>query len=133
MKEKGRLYVFEGLDGSGKTTLAHALADCLNSAGFECDYFAFPGREDGTLGKLVYELHHNSTELGIKSIKSTSLQLLHIAAHIDAIESRILPVLNKGRYVILDRFWWSTWVHGVVGGVNQRLLQVMINLECVHW
>ena len=66
-------------------------------------------------------------------MNQTSLQLLHIAAHIDTIESKILPALRKGYYVVLDRFWWSTWVYGIVSGADQRSLKAMIELEGIHW
>jgi thymidylate kinase len=130
---RGRLFVFEGLDGSGKTTIAHAFVRRLRSWGWQCDYVAFPGKSVGSLGKLVYDIHHDPRTAGITSVTPTSLQVLHIAAHIDAIESEILPALNAGRCVVLDRYWWSTWVYGVVAGVSKDSLDAMIQVECVHW
>src|SRR6266487_3071410 len=127
-RNKGRLYIFEGPDGVGKTSLSRAFSELLNANGLECDYFSFPGQEPGTLGKHVYDLHHHPVKCGIESIEPASLQLLHIAAHIDAIESRIIPALKKGRYVVLDRFWWSTWVYGLLNAVDKRYLQAMIEL-----
>lgn len=70
---------------------------------------------------------------GVEVLTPTSLQILHIAAHVDAIESKILPALKKGRSVVLDRFWWSTWVYGKVGGVNTKILRAMIRLERIVW
>jgi dTMP kinase len=61
----------------------------------------------------------------VSGLSSASLQLLHIAAHIDAIERRIKPTLGQGRIVILDRFWWSTMVYGAVSGVSEALLRGM--------
>src|SRR5207249_4525469 len=114
MRPIGKLIVFEGPDGSGKTTLSRLFADRARELGVPCDWFAFPGREGGTLGKHVYEIHHNLQTVGVKAINPASLQLLHIAAHIDALEGRILPALKQGRHIVLDRFWWSTLVYGVV-------------------
>jgi thymidylate kinase len=130
---KARLFVFEGLDGSGKTTLSRAFVDYLSAEGVECKYFSYPGNEIGTIGRLVYDIHHDSKSIGVESITPTSLQILHIAAHIDAIESRILPALNSGTTVVLDRFWWSTWVYGRVAGVSPRILRMMIKLEQIAW
>jgi thymidylate kinase len=87
----------------------------------------------GSLGKFIYDLHHDPRTAGIESVNPASLQVLHIAAHIDAIESKILPALNAGRCVVLDRYWWSTWVYGVVAGVSTGSLDAMITLECLHW
>lgn len=130
---KGKLIVFEGVDCVGKSTLAQHLANHLSLEGTPCKYVAFPGREPGTLGSHVYLLHHDQNRFGIKSISSTSLQLLHIAAHIDAIENIILPALVSGYYVVLDRFWWSTWVYGLKDGVAYSSLEKMLDLEINHW
>lgn len=129
----GHLIVFEGPDGVGKTTLAQALVEELARRGARCDYLSFPGRDPGTLGHLVYEVHHDPGKFGIRVMNSTSRQVLHIAAHLDAIETRILPALAEGRTVVLDRFWWSTFVYGIVDGVNRDSLEAMIALELESW
>jgi dTMP kinase len=133
MANVGKLFVFEGPDGVGKTTLASNFAEHIVARGIDCEYMSFPGREVGTLGHHVYELHHDAARFGIASIQPLSVQVLHIAAHIDAIETRILPLLNSGRYVVLDRFWWSTWVYGVVANANRKALAAMIDAERACW
>lgn len=134
LESRGRLIVFEGTDGSGKTTLAHKLTEWLIARGVKAEYHAFPGAENGTLGRHVYDLHHTPFETaGISSIHPTSVQLLHIAAHVEAIESRIRPALAEGRWIVLDRFWWSTWVYGVTGGVPEAALEAMIAVERLYW
>jgi dTMP kinase len=116
----GNLIVFKGPDGAGKTTLARELSRRLGDSGVPCEYVAFPGQQHGTLGRLIYDLHHNPKSYGINNINATSLQVLHLAAHVDAIEGQILPALKAGRWIVLDRFWWSTWVYGSALGVNQH-------------
>ena len=130
---QGRLVIFEGPDGVGKTTLAKALVEQLTRRGMPCEYFSFPGREPGTLGHLVYEVHHDPGKFGVDHMEPASLQVLHVAAHLDAIGRRILPALEAGRSVILDRFWWSTVVYGIVGGVDRGVLDAMIELELNGW
>ena len=34
---------------------------------------------------------------------------------------------------MLDRFWWSTWVYGIAGGVSQENLTRMISIEKDFW
>ncbi len=133
VRNRGTLYVFEGPDGVGKTELSRRFAAHLEAAGVPCEHLSFPGRDDGTLGKHVYELHHDPGQHGVASVSPTSLQVLHIAAHIDAIESRILPALRSGRSVVLDRFWWSTKVYGLASGVARRTLNTMIDIELAAW
>ncbi|HVB22012.1 MAG TPA: nucleotide kinase domain-containing protein [Ktedonobacteraceae bacterium] len=133
MPERGKLFIMEGPDGVGKTTLTHALTEYLNSLGNHYEHFAFPGHEVGTLGYLVYDFHHNPAHFGVESVSPASLQVLHISAHIDAIERFILPTLESGRNIVLDRFWWSTWVYGKVSGISQRTLEAMLNIEFTCW
>jgi thymidylate kinase len=129
----GKLIVFEGPDGVGKTTLATGLAERLSAAGIKCNYFSFPGREGGTLGRLVYDVHHDPNKFGIAGLEPTSLQMLHIAAHVDAIERSIRPLIRSGNHVILDRYWWSTIAYGAVGGSNQESIERMVSAERIHW
>jgi thymidylate kinase len=133
MSSLGRLIVLEGPDGVGKTTLAEMLRARLDEQGVPAQYLSFPGRELGTLGELVYRLHHDPAGVVGGEVSPTALQALHVAAHLDAIEQRILPILQAGKSVVLDRYWWSTWVYGAVGGVPLRVLDAMIALEREGW
>ena len=131
--DTGKLIVFEGPDGVGKSTLCGQVLHRMGSGGRQCDYVAFPGGEPGTIGSLVYDIHHNPRKLGVGTITATSLQALHIAAHLDVIERRIDPALSDGTWVILDRFWWSTWVYGRASGVKTEVLEALIEVEKRQW
>jgi len=121
MKPPGRLYVFEGPDGVGKTTLSKWFAKNLRSQGAgSVIWSSFPGSERGSVGNLVYKLHHNPASIGAKTVHPLSLQLFHVAAHIDAIESRFRKETQNGTTIVLDRFWWSTWVYGRFAGGDDR-------------
>lgn len=129
----GKLFVFEGSDGVGKSTVADKVAENLREKGVDVLLLSFPGREPKTLGKLVYQLHHNPQSLGIDRLSPTSLQILHIAAHIDCIEEKILPALSINKAVILDRYWWSTAAYGIAGGIQKDILDTMIAVEKAAW
>ena len=129
----GKIIVFEGVDGVGKSTLAQSLVRRLKESRIPSEYAAFPGRTPGTIGQVIYEIHHDPGVFGIEELSPASLQALHIAAHLDAIERAIMPALNDGTWIILDRFWWSTWVYGCVSGANRGVLDAMIGVERMQW
>src|ERR1700677_4477174 len=129
----GQLFVFEGPDGVGKTELSKQFTTLLNGKGIPAQYLSFPGKEDATLGQLVYDLHHDPRSQGVARITPSSMQLMHIAAHLDAIESTILPALHSGVSVVLDRFWWSTRVYGLASGIDRDVLDQMIQIEISAW
>lgn len=127
------LFVFEGPDGVGKTTIIKEVEKRLHKDGLACACLSFPGKEQGTIGALVYKLHHDLASYDVTQLTPLSLQLLHIAAHVDAIERCILPLLNEGTTVILDRYWWSTWVYGIAAGIPASHLEAIISLEKLVW
>ena len=131
--QPGNLIVFEGVDGAGKTTLAKELTTLLQQQNIPCEYLAFPGRNVGTLGFHVYQLHHDMANYGISEIDPLSLQLLHVAAHVDEIKRQIRPKLLSGISIVLDRFWWSTLVYGKVAGAKEKQLRNILRIEQEEW
>jgi thymidylate kinase len=100
MKDLGKLLIFEGPNSVGKTSLSKRLAEHYTEQGNDCLLLSFPGHIDGTIGSLIYRLHHCPSDVGITSISPSALQIMHVAAHVDAIESQIIPALEKGKTVI---------------------------------
>jgi thymidylate kinase len=133
MRHDGSLIVLEGPDGVGKSTLAALLASGLRKAGKDVAQLSFPGQEPGSLGELVYRLHHQPRALGVDGLSQSSLQILHVAAHIDVIQRQIGPMIRRGMIVMLDRFWWSTWVYGLQSGISRPLLKRIVGLEKGFW
>lgn len=127
------LFIAEGSNDVGKSTLVRRLETRLTEAGHDCVRMAFPGNEPGSLGKLVYDIHHDPAAHGVADIDPAALQIMHIAAHVDAIARRIRPLLEQGTIVLLDRFWWSTLIYGRVSGVDEDVLQAMIEVERKFW
>lgn len=128
-----RLVVFEGPDGVGKSELAARFHIWLLGEGVSAELLSFPGKEPGSVGKLVYDLHAHPEEFGISQLSPASLQALHIAAHLDSIERRIAPSLESNRTVVLDRFWWSTYVYGIASGAQAEVLKRLISAEKAAW
>lgn len=103
------IYVFEGIDHVGKTTIVQKLKEQITeSTDFRCVSIAFPGNEERTLGSLVYNIHHHQGKYFSNELNEASLQLLHVASHIDLIERQIRALSEEDNcIVLLDRFWWS--------------------------
>ena len=103
---RGVFVSFEGIDGSGKSSQAHALADALRSAGRDVVLTREPGGADGAeaIRRLLVEGDPDrwSPETEI---------LLFNAARRDHLEKTIQPALDAGKTVITDRFADSTRVY----------------------
>lgn len=130
MPRPGRLVVLEGVDGAGKTSLVDALLARLRNSGILARSFTFPGRETNTLGELVNRIYHGRTRV---HPAPTALQVLVTAAHVDVIETRVLPALASRATVVLDRFWWSTWVYARAEGVPIPVIDDLVSLEKRVW
>jgi hypothetical protein len=129
----GHLIIIEGPENTGKTTLAQSLSAALLQRGILADYMSFPGRNTASVGAVVYDLEHKPDRFGLTALPPATRQVLHLAAHLDAIESRIKPALAAGRWVVLDRYWWSMWAHGHAQGVSSSLLNQLVKIECDAW
>lgn len=127
---KPTVIVFEGADGAGKSTLTEHVARGLRDIGLKCRIASFPGKVPGSIGELVYRIHHNPKKEGIEKISSTSLQALHIAAHIDFLER---AQKEPRSLLLLDRFWWSTIVYGNVAKANKEVLATLVSAEKLLW
>ncbi len=130
---ESRLIIFEGPDGVGKSTLVKFISDHLSAQNIPNQALAFPGNQPGTLGKLVYDIHHSPFQFGITLLSPIGLQALHIAAHLDSIVQTIAPAIASGSWVVLDRFWWSTWVYGRAAGIPLEILDSLIRTEKLQW
>jgi len=96
---KGRLITFEGIDGSGKTTQASLLQAKLRSLGFSVSLHREPG---GTfIGERIRSVLLDTAHSDM--LPFTEL-FLYLAARSQITGSVILPALNSGETVIMDRF-----------------------------
>lgn len=130
---RGRLIVVEGPDAVGKSTLVREVVNTLSGTGEEAVACSFPGGDPGSLGSLIYKLHHEQSRFGVSSISPLALQCLHVAAHLDELDRKIKPLLASGRVVVLDRYWWSTWVYGRSTTAQTAALDRLIEAERLIW
>jgi dTMP kinase len=106
---RGRLIVFEGAEGAGKTTQIRILAERLATAGIPSVAVREPG---GTpVGDDIREiLLHPEQE-----ITAASEALLFMASRAELVAREIRPSLGKRFVVLLDRFFLSTYAYQIVG------------------
>jgi dTMP kinase len=106
---RGRLIVFEGAEGAGKTTQIRILAERLAAAGIPTVAVREPG---GTpVGDSIREiLLHPEQE-----ITAASEALLFMASRAELVAREIRPSLGSGHVVLLDRFFLSTYAYQIVG------------------
>src|SRR5580700_6942939 len=106
----GRLLVFEGLDGSGKSTQARLLVKWLQARGYR-----------------VFFTEWNSSELISDTIRCgkkknlltpTTFSLLHATDFADRLERHVLPPLRAGYVVICDRYAYTAFVRDAARGCD---------------
>ena len=127
--KSGIFITFEGIDGSGKSTQAKALASSLKKNGIDNILTREPGGSSGAeiIRKLLVE--------GDPSKWSPETEmLLFTAARRDHLEKTIEPSLREGKIVISDRYVDSTRVYqGVTRGdlrqTVDKLHKLMISKE----
>jgi dTMP kinase len=95
---RGRLITIEGIDGAGKTTLAAGLLDHLRGSGIQIELLREPG------GVVVAEQIRTLVKDPALTIGARAETLLYAAARAQLVEEALLPVLDRGTWVLLDRF-----------------------------
>ncbi len=106
---KGKFIVFEGIDGSGKTTQINELSKWLMETDLipEKNQLVITREPGGTeLGKSIRSLLLDTSKE--KSPDSITELLLYAADRSEHVNKIIRPTLNKGDWVISDRFCGST-------------------------
>ncbi len=106
----GKLFIVEGIDGSGKSTQLDLLNKWLIGQGY-CVAFS-----EWNSSPLVKE----TTKLGKKKqlLTPTSFSLIHAADLADRTERQILPALKAGAIVLADRYIYTAFARDVARGVS---------------
>lgn len=107
----GRLIVFEGIDGTGKTTQIPLLAQYLENKGFSVTVTREP--TDGIFGKKIRELYSSREN----TTPEEELQLF-LNDRKEHIEQVIAPDLASGKVVLCDRYYLSTAAYQGANGFD---------------
>ncbi len=95
---RGRLITIEGIDGAGKTTLAEGLERELNARGHDVRLLREPGGV-GAAERVREIVKDPRLRIGPRAEA-----LLYAAARAQLVEEAVEPLLERGTWVLLDRF-----------------------------
>lgn len=95
--------VFEGLDGSGKSTLMEKLRGELNHAKIDFLFLRDPGTT-----KVGEEIRNIILATGGETPVPRAETLLYQAARVQMVEKNVLPALKANQWILCDRFYSST-------------------------
>lgn len=129
----GAVIVFEGLDGTGKSTQHERLEAGVYHPSMGIPMFdgtpSFIHMPSGhnVVGEMVYAL----TESGRK-LNPLTRQMLHLAAHAQEL-THIRETIAAGEAVFLDRFWWSTVAYGWRGDVKEAFPDIHAFTDLCRW
>lgn len=112
----GKFIVFEGLDGSGQSTQAGLLRDFLAGKGFEVVLTKEPTK-DSEAGQKIREILDQKSK-----IDGAKLQELFAQDRKEHLEKVIIPALEEGKFVISDRYFFSSFAFGASDGVDLKWL-----------
>jgi dTMP kinase len=106
----GRLFIVEGVDGSGKSTQLALLAQWLRSEGFLVMY------SEWNSSPIV----RDTTRRGKKRrlLTPMTFSLIHATDFSDRVERDIVPSLKAGAIVLADRYVYTAFARDVARGVG---------------
>ena len=123
---RGQFIVFEGPDGSGKSTQFHRFSDFAQARGLTVCEVREPG---GTaIGEEIRNvlLDHRFVDLDVRAE-----MLLYMASRAQLIAERIAPAIKDGQVVLADRFVSSTLAYqGTAGGMSLDDIRAVAHIAC---
>jgi dTMP kinase len=121
MSPPGALITLEGIEGAGKSTVARRVCDWLGRRAIRATLTREPG---GTA--LAERVRQIVLERGEERLSAVTETLLMFAARGIHVENLIRPALQRGEWVVCDRFTDATRAYQGGGrGVDPQLIEVL--------
>lgn len=119
----GRLFIVEGIDGSGKTTQLSLLADWLRSEGYAVLF------SEWNSSSVVKQTTRRGKRRQI--LTPLTFSLIHATDFADRVERVILPSLKAGAIVLADRYVYTAFARDVVRGVDAPWVRSLYRFAAV--
>jgi len=110
------LIAFEGIDGAGKTTQAHNLKRYLEQQGRDVVVFKEPTM--GPWGRKIASMGRTGRNLTAEEESRYFLE-----DRKEDVKERILPALEQGKIVIMDRYYYSNMAYQGAKGLNPSIIE----------
>lgn len=123
---RGRFLVFDGPDGSGKTTQQIRFARACRNANLPITEVREPGGTE--LGERIRDILLTHAD---EDMSATCEMLLYMASRAQLVEKIIRPALARNELVLADRFVSSTLAYqGTAGGVSPDAIRAVAAVAC---
>ena len=106
----GKFIVFEGPDGSGKTTIIKQVKTLLENKDYDISYYREPG---GT--KISEKIRSIIIDNDNSMMDAKTEALLFASSRAQLVAEKIIPDLKAGKIVICDRFVMSSLLYQGLG------------------
>ena len=120
---RGRLVVFEGLDGCGKTTQLARLAESFQKAGHEPLVTCEPTH--GEYGRRIRAMAHG----GAPPVAREEELRWFVEDRREHVSGTITPALSAGRHVLSDRYFLSTAAYQGARGLDANRILAQSEAE----
>lgn len=128
----GKLFVFEGIDGSGKTTQIHEIKKYLENLGHECVYLKMPS--DRMRNLKVFNDYDNSKDDKMRTlINLTNLTIMVSGDRLIQQDEIIIPSLKQNKIVLCDRYCFTGYVRCndfLISKICERFIEPNLTFVC---
>ena len=119
----GRLFVVEGIDGSGKSTQLTLLAQWLRSEGYPVVF------SEWNSSPIVKATTSRGKRRNI--LTPLTFSLIHATDFSDRIDNEIIPSLKAGAIVLADRYVYTAFARDVVRGCPPQWVRSLYRFAIV--
>ncbi len=116
---KGLLIVIEGTDGSGKSTQIEKLRRWIEDKSYGCMV------SEWKTSRLIANVIDDAKDRNL--LNATTFSLLYAADFADRLENTIIPALDSGFVVLLDRYTYTAFARDVVRGLDIDWVKKLYN------